>query len=124
LVDIHPVATHKQLKMEQSGEWIDIGMIERSSSFFPDITSGEKVLARTIDLGLFERVSFTTYERIDHVESVDDWNNYITRPRTEGFKGDEDALAAGLERLAAGGDCLRVHTEYQVATYVSLKANS
>ena len=124
LVDIHPVATHKQLKIEQSGEWVGIGMIERSSLFFPDITSSEKVLARTIDLGLFERASFTTYERIDYVESIDDWENYITRPRTEGFKGDDAALAAGLERLRAGDECLRVHTEYLVATYVSLTADS
>jgi hypothetical protein len=116
------VATHKNLKIEQSGEWVSIGLIERSSSFFPDITSSEKVLARTIDLGLFERVSFTTYERVDYVESVDGWEKYITRPRTEGFAGNDAALAAGLERLAAGDECLRVHTEYRVATYISLKA--
>jgi hypothetical protein len=124
LVDIHPVAAHKTLKTEQSGEWVSIGLIERSSSFFPDITSSEKVLARSIDLGLFEQASFTTYERVDYVESVDDWANYITRPRTEGFAGNDAALAAGLERLAAGDESLRVHTEYQVATYVSLKAGS
>ena len=118
------MATHKQLKIEQSDEWVGIGLIERSSSFFPDITSSEKVLARTIDLGLFEQASFTTYERVDYVESVDDWANYITRPRTEGFAGNDAALVAGLERLAAGDECLRVHTEYQVATYVSLKAGN
>lgn len=117
------MATHKQLKLEQSGEWVGIGMIERSSSFFPDITSGEKALARTIDLGLFERTTFTTYERIDYVESIDDWKNYITRPRTEGFNGDDTALTTGLERLAAGDECLRVHTEYLVATYISLDAD-
>ena len=123
MIDIHPVATHKKLNIEQSGEWVGIGLIERSSSFFPDITSSEKVLARTTDLGLFERTSFSTYERIDYVESVDDWANYITRPRTDGFAGDIAALATGLERLAANNECLRVHTEYQVATYVSLKAD-
>ena len=123
MVDIHPVATHKNLKLEQSGQWVSIGLIKRSSSFFPDITSSEKVLARTTDLGLFERESFFTYERIDYVETTDDWASYITRPRTEGFAGDDAALAAGLERLAETDQCLRVHTEYQVATYVSLKAD-
>ena len=98
--------------------------MERTQSFFPEITSSEKVLARTTELGLFEERSLEKYERIDFVESLDDWASYITRPRTNGFVGDDETLAQGLERLSAGEECLRVHTEFQVATYVALQPGS
>lgn len=119
LVDIHPVADHKHVKYEQDGEWIDVGLVERSSEFFPDITSSEKVLEQTVELGLFEATSHATYARIDYVESVEDWESYIIRPKTEGFSGSDDLIAEALKRFANGEECLRVHTGFNVATYVA-----
>ena len=119
LVDIHPVADHKHVKYEHDGEWLDGGLVKRSLDFFPDITSSEKVLERTVELGLFEPTSHETYARIDYVESVEDWESYITRPKTEGFSGNDDLISEALKRLANGQECLRVHTEFNVATYVA-----
>ncbi len=120
LVDIHPEADHKRVLIEESGSWGEIGLVERSRSFFPDITSSEKVLARTIESGLFKPITRTTYERIDYVESTADWATYITCPRTEGYSGDAVEISKALARLDAGEECLRVHTKFNVATYARL----
>ena len=118
LIDIHPVADHKKVLAENSGTWSEIGFVERSSSFFPDITSSERILALTVKTRLFQVISKTTYDRIDYVESIDDWEKYITRPRTDGFSGDEADISEALTRLEAAEECLRVHTSFNVATYL------
>jgi hypothetical protein len=117
LVDIHPVAAHKAVRVEQSGSWHEIGVVERADSIFTEITSSEKVLAKTVETGLFERISHSTYVRIDYAESVEDWQEYLVRPRTAGWAGDDEELSKALERLDAGEECLRVDTEFRVATY-------
>ena len=117
LVDIHPSPQHKVVKFEESGTWRDIGLVERVSSIFSDIDSSEKVLERTLESGLFAQDSSETYERVDYVESVNDWDEYLQHSKTAGFSGDREALSRALRRLDRGEECLRVHTEFRVASY-------
>ena len=120
LVDVHPVARHRTLQLEVSGTWVDIGAVERTRAFLSDVTRSEAVLARTVDAGLFKRVTSNMYERFEYVESAADWNGYLEHPKTRGFTADEAVLAEGLRRLDAGDECLRVHSEAQLGTYARL----
>ena len=78
------------------------------------------MLGRTVDTGLFGQITSGTFDRVDYVESVADWDDYLKRRRTRGFVGNENALQRALRRLKAGDECLRVHSEYQVATYAKV----
>jgi len=120
LVDIHPTAQHKTLKYQEAGCWNKIGEVERTDDIFTAIQSGEELLKHTVETGLFRQMTSFTFNRVDYVESVTDWKEYLKRRRTRGFVGDEHTLQHALQRLEADDECLRVHSEYQVATYTKL----
>jgi len=120
LIDIHPIAKHKTIEYQESERWNKIGVIERTDDIFLAIQSGEKLLEHTVEVGLFRQMTSHTFNRVDYVESVTDWAEYLKRRRTRGFVGDENALQRALQRLEADDECLRVHSEYQVATYTRL----
>lgn len=102
------------------GSLREIGAVGRTPDFLSEIASAESELTRTVETGLFEQVLSDVYERVDYAESSADWQDYVTRPHSSGFTGDELALADALQRLDAGDDCLRVHADFQVASYAKL----
>ena len=104
--------------LEESGEWRHIGAVERTDNIMSDIASGEAMLERTVQAGLFAPVATSVHERIDYFESVADWKDHLDRPHVRGFAGDERDLKRALARLDAGEECLRVESEFHIGTYV------
>lgn len=114
LVDIHPAAVHKRVMGLRNGDWREIGLIERVPDFLADVHRSEAQLRHEVEAGTFRIVGDELFTRVDVFETADEWPDYLERPKTHGFTGDESAVGEALERLAGGEECLRVESVYRV----------
>ena len=108
---------------EESGRWSDIGYIERTEVEVSDIKSSERVLARTVDEGMFAPADSGTADRVDYFDSSSDWDSYLKRRTNRRFVGDQVLLSRAMARLDGGEDCLRTHIESWVGVYSKKACN-
>ena len=85
---------------EESGRWADIGYIERTEVEVSDIKSSERVLARTVDEGMFAPADSGTADRVDYFDSSSDWDSYLKRRTNRRFVGDQAEEVLAVYRRA------------------------
>lgn len=114
---MHPAAGHKRVERLSGDDWEPIGEVLRKQEFLADITRSEGDLAAAVRAGAFAPEHRSHFERIDVVESGDDWAAYLERPATDRFAGDDQAVDAALRELVGGTASLRVVSTYVADAY-------
>jgi hypothetical protein len=98
----------------RNGDWGSVGRIERVPEFLADVHRSEAQLQEAVATGAFAIVDDGLFTRVDVFESADEWPEYLLRPKTAGFVGDDEAVGDALVRLDAGEESLRVEIVYRV----------
>ena len=76
MLDIHPQPYNSHIEVHFSGRRVDVGHLDESS-FIDDIHAARRVLASTVEQGLFLEEAQTEFEFLHRFDSVEEWTQYM-----------------------------------------------
>ena len=102
MLDIHPQPHHSQVEVRIGGDLISLGRLDESN-FINDVHAVNKVMASTIEEGLFLSERETDFQFLYYFDSADEWASFLV----EGDFGEpvsNETLVEAARNLLSQGD--------------------
>ena len=102
LVDVHPRPYRLEMFIEGRKGSTRIGHVTRAQLAIEDIEGAEQILLSRDMAHLFVIEEQIEFEKALYYDQMDDWQEYLARPKTGNVEADTDVLDRSYERLLNG----------------------
>ena len=102
LVDVHPRPHRLEMFIEDRYGSSRIGYVTRALFALEDIEGAEQILLSRDMAHLFVIEEQIEFEKALYYDQMDDWQEYLARPKTGNVEADTDVLNRSYERLLNG----------------------